>query len=94
MVSGRFSAPNVSPGEGKRLDMNSLDGETAAEVWVGGVASSGERREAPPLVDGQKPSYLRMMMKVRHLDHPYGIRIVREWDIRIRIVRDRRVRFA
>ena len=45
MVSGRFSAPNVSPGEGKRLDMNSLDGETAAEVWVGEVASGGEPRD-------------------------------------------------
>ena len=51
-MSGRFSAPNVSPGEGKRLGMNSLDGETAAEVWVGGgVACGGECREAPPLVD-------------------------------------------
>ena len=51
MVSGRFSAPNVSPGEGKRLDVNSLNGETVAEVWVGGMASGGERREASLLVD-------------------------------------------
>ena len=53
-MSGRFSAPNVSPGEGKRLDMNSLDRETAAEAWVGGEASSGERREAPPQVGPKK----------------------------------------
>ena len=67
-MSGRFSAPNVSPGEGKRLDMNSLDGETAAEVWVGGVASGGERQEAPPIVDPRRGSrivYVRRSMTIR-----------------------------
>ena len=61
-MSGRFSAPNVSPGEGKRLDVNSLDGETAAEVWVGGLASGGERREAPPLVDQLQEGISRIVL--------------------------------
>ena len=34
-MPGRFSAPNVSPGEGKRIDINYLDGESVG-VWVGG----------------------------------------------------------
>ena len=46
-----FSAPFVSPARTERLNVDSLDGETAAEVWGRGVTSGGERREAPLLID-------------------------------------------
>ena len=48
MMPGRFYAPNVSPGKGERLDMNSLDGESVG-VGLVVVTSGGERREAPLL---------------------------------------------
>ena len=43
----------VSPARTERLNVDSLDGETAAEVWGRGVTSGGERQEAPLLIDQQ-----------------------------------------
>ena len=48
-----FSAPFVSPARTERLNVDSLDGETAAEVWGRGVTSGGESQEAPLLIDQQ-----------------------------------------